>query len=70
MIIENNSKLLAIRIKELSRQWERVKPFWSDEQSRRFEKELIRPILSNSTEAIASLELLDELITRIRHDCE
>lgn len=70
MLIENNSKRLGGVLGELAGQWERVKPFWSDEQSRHFEKEYLVPIMTSIGEALPSLDLLDELMTKIRRDCE
>ena len=65
----NGSKLMAIT-KELSTQWQQTKEDWRDAKSQEFERQYMDELLASVDRAVTVIEQLDQLITKIRPDCE
>ena len=65
----NASKLAAIT-RELSNQWHQTKEYWRDAKSQEFERQYIHELLAGVDKAVAVIEELDKLATKIRNDCE
>lgn len=57
------SKLLAL-------QWQETKNYWHDEKSREFEQKYLQELLVDVDKALAVIEKLDELLKKVRSDCE
>jgi hypothetical protein len=56
--------------KELSLQWHQTKNQWRDARSREFERRYIQELQVNVDKAVAVIELLDEVLKKVRKDCE
>ena len=65
----NGLKLAAIT-KELSYQWQQTKEYWNDAKSQEFEQKYIEELLSGVDRAVAVIDELDKLVSKIRNDCE
>ncbi|HEY1662205.1 MAG TPA: hypothetical protein VGI03_07285 [Verrucomicrobiae bacterium] len=65
----SKSKLLAAT-KELSLKWQDTKTYWRDEKATEFERQYLMELFTNIDKAVAVMEKLDELLTKIRKDCE
>jgi hypothetical protein len=65
----NASKLAAIT-RELSNQWQQTKEYWRDAKSQEFERQYIQELFAGVDKAVAVIEELDKLATKIRNDCE
>jgi len=65
----NGLKLAAIT-KELSYQWQQTKEHWSDAKSQEFEHKYIDELFASVDKAVAVIDELDKLVSKIRNDCE
>jgi hypothetical protein len=65
----NGLKLAAIT-KEFSYQWQQTKERWDDAKSQEFESKYIAELLANVDKAVAVIDELDKLVSKIRNDCE
>jgi hypothetical protein len=67
--IGSKSKLLAAA-KELSLKWQDTKNYWRDEKSAEFERRYLQELFISVDKAVSVVEKLDELLKKIRSDCE
>ena len=65
----NRSRLSAIT-KELSLRWRETKNYWKDAKSDQFEHKYIDELLIRVERTVTVIEKLDEVLTRVRKDCE
>ena len=65
----NRSRLSAIT-KELSLRWRETKNYWKDAKSDQFEHKYIDELLIRVEKTVTVIEKLDEVLTRVRKDCE
>ena len=65
----NGSKLMAIT-KELSTRWQQTKEYWRDAKSQEFERQYMDELMAGVDRAVTVMEQLDQLISKVRHDCE
>ena len=56
--------------KELALKWEETKNYWRDERSAEFERKYLQELFIGMDKAISVIEKLDELLKRVRSDCE
>jgi hypothetical protein len=61
---------LAALTKELSSKWERTKDFWMDAKSQEFEQRFMDELVTSVNRAVTSIQELDKIVTKVRHDCE
>jgi hypothetical protein len=61
---------LAAASKELALKWEETKNYWRDERSAEFERKYLQELFIGMDKAIAVIEKLDELLKKVRSDCE
>jgi hypothetical protein len=61
---------LVSAARELKLKWEDTKNYWRDEKSRDFERNYLRELFTDVEKAVAVIEKLDELLKKIRSDCE
>ena len=61
---------LAAATKELALKWEDTKNYWRDEKSAEFERKYLQELFAGMDKAIAVIEKLDELLKKVRSDCE
>jgi hypothetical protein len=65
----NRSRLAAIT-RELSVQWTETKNFWRDQKSAEFEKRYLEALFASADKTVHVIEKLDEILKKIRSDCE
>ncbi len=70
MSLNSNRASLAAMTKELARQWQETKHFWNDSKAQEFEKKYIEELFSSVDTAMAVIDQLEKVTTKIRRDCE
>jgi len=70
MNLQSNKSLLMKVSKDVNTSWGQVKDSWRDAKSQEFERNYLEPLKSNITMAVAVIEKLDKLLTKVRKDCE
>lgn len=65
----NSSKLMALT-RTLVTQWEQTRESWRDAKSGEFERQYIEELTSSVDRAMPVIEQLEQLIGKIRSDCE
>jgi len=65
----NKGRLTGVT-KELKLQWEDTKTYWKDARSQEFERRYIQDLLIHVDRAVTVIEKLDELVRKVRSDCE
>ncbi len=54
----------------LNIEWEKVKGYWRDSKAQEFERHYITDLPAQITSATSAMEELENLIKKIRSDCE
>jgi hypothetical protein len=65
----NRSRLVA-SVKDLAREWEETKGYWRDAKCEEFDRHYMQELLGRVERAAMVMEKLDELLTKVRKDCE
>ena len=61
---------LAGASKQLALKWQETKNYWRDEKSAEFERKYLQELFVGMDKAISVIEKLDELLKKVRNDCE
>jgi len=61
---------LASLTKGLATRWDETKNYWKDAKSQEFEHLYMTELLASVDKAVTVLEKLDELLAKVRKDCE
>jgi len=61
---------LAAAAQELALKWEDTKNYWRDEKSAEFERKYLQELFVGVDKAAAVIDKLDELLKKVRSDCE
>ncbi len=56
--------------KELALKWAETKNYWRDEKSAEFERRYLQELFVAVDRAVTMIEKLDELLKKVRSDCE
>ncbi|MGA3266321.1 MAG: hypothetical protein ABSE16_05815 [Verrucomicrobiota bacterium] len=56
--------------KELTSRWEETRNFWRDTKSLEFEQRYMSELFANVDRTVTVLDKLNELLTKVRNDCE
>ncbi len=65
----NRSRLSAIT-KELSQRWRETRNYWRDARSEQFERQYMSELIIRVEKTVTMIEKLDEVLSRVRKDCE
>lgn len=65
----SKNRLVAIT-KEISNRWDETKNHWRDAKSQEFEQRYMTELFANVDKTIAVMDKLNELMTKVRKDCE
>lgn len=65
----NRSRLSAIT-KELLFRWQETKNHWKDAKAEQFERKYLDELTVRVEKTVTVIEKLDEVLTRVRKDCE
>ena len=70
MSISGTSSTLLQTAKQLNIEWQQTKEQWNDIKSQEFEKTYLEELPGHVTRAAALIEELDNVLKRIRSECE
>jgi hypothetical protein len=56
--------------RELTLRWAETKNFWRDAKSEEFERRYMAELAASVNRTVAIVEKLDELLKKVRSDCE
>jgi hypothetical protein len=56
--------------KELSLKWDGTKTYWRDAKAQEFERKYLQEIFLGIDKTVTIVEKLDELLKKVRKDCE
>jgi ribosome-binding factor A len=65
----NKSRLIGLT-REISLQWSETKNFWRDAKSQEFEQRYMAELSAQVDRTVTILEKLEELLKKVRSDCE
>jgi len=65
----NRGRLIGLT-RDISLQWDETKNFWRDEKSDEFERKFMVELSGHVNRATMVLEQLEELLKKVRSDCE
>jgi hypothetical protein len=65
----SKARLVAIT-KELSNRWDETKNYWRDAKSQEFEQRYMIELFANVDRTVTVMEKLNELLTKVKNDCE
>jgi hypothetical protein len=61
---------LSSLTKDLWLQWHETRNYWKDSKSEEFEREYLSEVFLGVDRAITAMEKLDEVLAKVRKDCE
>jgi len=70
MNLNANRTRLERLTKDLLLKWDLTKSYWKDARSDEFERRYLRELEAQVDGATAVIEKLNELLTKVRRDCE
>ncbi len=56
--------------RDLSLKWDDTKNYWRDAKAEEFERRFLRELNAEVNQALFAMDKLDELLRKIRTDCE
>jgi hypothetical protein len=65
-----NASRLAMITKDLLIQWQQTRESWADGKSLEFERKYLEELKAGVDNAVTIIEQLENLLTKIRKDCE
>ena len=70
MSLSGSKNRLVVITKELSNRWDETKNYWRDAKSQEFEQRYMIELFANVDKTITVMDKLNELMTKVRNDCE
>ena len=70
MSLNSTRTRLSTLTKQLSIRWNETREHWQDAKAADFEKRYLEDLFSRVNVTAASIETLDQALTKIRRDCE
>ena len=70
MSVRASGAKLSKRTKEMLLDWHHAKDYWKDVKSREFEKKFLSTLPDAVQSASTIIAELDEILTKVRRDCE
>ncbi|MFT5470798.1 MAG: hypothetical protein ACI8UO_005929 [Verrucomicrobiales bacterium] len=70
MRLNSSKSRLGSVSKELKRQWESTKIAWRDQKADEFEQRYLVALFDAAENALAAIDKLDKVITKVRNDCK
>ena len=65
----SKNRLVAVT-KELSNRWDETKNYWRDAKSQEFEQRYMTELFANVDKTVTVMDKLNELLTKVKNDCE
>ena len=70
MSLSGQKSRLAASTKEICLRWEDTKNYWKDARSQEFEHRYLEDLQIRVDKTVTIIEKLDELLNKVRKDCE
>lgn len=70
MSLSGSKSRLAAVTKELSLKWEETKSDWQDAKAQEFERRFLETLFAQVDKSVTVIEKLDEILDRVKKDCE
>ena len=70
MSLNDSKSRLAGLTREISLQWAETKESWRDAKGREFEQRYLVELFANMERTTIILDQMDELLKKVRNDCE
>jgi hypothetical protein len=70
MSLKANKSRLTGLTKEILLRWADTQEYWRDDKGAEFDRRFMQELFPQVNQATAAIEKLDELLTRIRNECE
>jgi hypothetical protein len=70
MSIVANRTRLESSTQQLLAQWRQTKEYWQDAKASEFERKYLDELISGVNVAVAAMEELEKLASKVRTDCE
>ena len=70
MRVSGSKSRLAAISKELSLRWNETRQYWKDSKSSEFEQRYMTELFARVDKTVMVIEKLDELLNKVRNDCE
>ena len=70
MSLKASKAKLARAAKDLGSSWEATRHTWRDQKAREFESEFIAPLPDSISSAMAIIDELDAVLSKIKKHCE
>lgn len=70
MSLNASKSRLAALTKDLAARWRETREYWRDEPAREFEQQYMDDLLSSVTNTLNNIDKLEQILNRIRNDCE
>jgi len=70
MNLSGNKSRVTGLTKEISFRWAAAREHWRDAKSEEFQHRFMQHLFPRTNQAVAAIERLDELLKRIRKECE
>jgi hypothetical protein len=65
----SKNRLVAIT-NELSNRWDETKNYWRDAKSQEFEQRYMSELFANVDKTVTVMDKLNELLIKVKNDCE
>ena len=65
----SKSRLVSLT-KDLSIKWEETKVYWRDAKAQEFENKYLEELFAGMDKTVTIIDKLDEVLKRLKHDCE
>lgn len=70
MSLTTNQAQLVAQTKDLMRNWDHARGLWRDQKCGEFERLFMQDIESGVTNAVNVIRDLEEIVQRVKRDCE
>jgi len=70
MNLSGNKGRLVGLTRDISLRWSETKNYWRDAKSEEFERRFMAELAASVNRTVLIMEKLDELLKRVRSDCE
>ena len=70
MNLSGSKSRLMGATKELALKWDETKNYWRDAKSAEFEHRYLTELFADVDKTVAIIDKLDELLKKVRSDCE
>ncbi len=70
MSLSGSKNQVSAITRDLALHWEETRNYWRDSKGEEFERRFIDELLARVDRTIPAIEKLDQLLTKVRSDCE